>query len=120
MRTLDELKLHVWRNLGLRRHLVGRRASDDLVELAVQSWEPQMLYACVDGDQRASVCQSILRSVKRGYEVVSDKEPQEYGIFWTIVLQAVASLVVQLILNWWTDARMNRIRMEIWRTELTR
>jgi hypothetical protein len=120
IRTLSDLKLHVWRNLGLRRHLVGRRVSDDFVELTVQSWEPSMLYACVDREQRLVVCENTLRSVKRGYQVVSGKEAHEYGVFWAIVLQSVASLIVHLILRWWEDARMNRIRMEIWRTEMAR
>jgi hypothetical protein len=118
--TIDELKLHVWRHLGLRRHLAGRQVVDDFVELAIQHWEPEPLSHCVDDQQRAIVCDSVLRSVKRGYQVVSGKEPHEYGIFWAIVLQAVASLVVQLILRWWLERRMNRVRMMVWQQELTR
>jgi hypothetical protein len=118
--TVADLKLWVWRHLGLRRHLVGRQVVDDFVELAILHWEPEHLNHCHDDRQRGIVCESVLRSVKRGYQVVSDRDPQEYGIFWAIVLQAVASLVVQLILRWWLETRMNRVRMLVWQTELTR
>jgi len=120
MMTVADLKLWVWRHLGLRRHLVGRKVVDDFVELAILHWEPEPLSHCRDDQQRAIVCDSVLRSVKRGYQVVSDRDPQEYGIFWAIVLQAVAALVVQLILRWWLESRMNRVRALVWQTELTR
>lgn len=118
--TVADLKLWVWRHVGIRRHLVGRQVIDDFVELAVQHWEAEPLNHCRDTEQQQIVLESVLRSVKRGYQVVSDKEPQEYGFFWALVLQAVASVVVQLILRWWLESRMNRVRMLVWRQELTR
>lgn len=118
--TLDDLKLYVWRRVGVRRVLCGRKVVEDFVELTVQSWEPRLLHACVNEEQRSAVCANILRSVKRGYQVVSGRDVNDYGIFWVVVLQAVATLVVQIILRWWDETRMNRVRMEVWRTELTR
>ena len=118
--TVADLKLWVWRHVGIRRHLVGRQVIDDFVELAVQHWESEPLNHCRDTEQQQIVLESVLKSVKRGYQVVSDKEPQEYGFFWALVLQAVASVVVQLILRWWLESRMNRVRMLVWRQELTR
>lgn len=117
---LADLKAHVWKSLPVRKHLAGRRTVEDLVELAVYSWQGRLLTGCTDDAQRQEVCAEILRSVKRGYQVVSGREVQEYGIFWTLVLQGLASLVVQLILRWWLDARMNRVRIEVWKTELQR
>ena len=118
--NVADFKLWVWRHVGIRRHLVGRQVIDDFTELAVQNWEPEVLNQCCDNEQREIVMQQVLKSVKRGYQVVSDKEPQEYGFFWALVLQAVASIVVQLILKWWLDARINRVRMLVWQQELTR
>ncbi len=119
--TVADLKLWVWRNVGIRRHLVGRQVIDDFTELAVQHWESEAYTHAVSGDQQAIVTEEVLRSVKRGYQIVSDKDdPQEYGFFWALVLQAVASIVVQLILRWWLDARINRVRILIWQQELTR
>jgi hypothetical protein len=118
--TVADLKLWVWRQVGIRRHIVGRRTIDDFVELAVQHWEPNLLNACGDDQQRAIVLEDVLRSVKRGYQVVSGREVEEYGMFWALVLQAVASIVVQLILRWWMESRMNRVRMLVWQQELHR
>jgi hypothetical protein len=118
--TLGDLKAEVWRSLPVRKHLAGRKTVEDLVELAVYSWEGRTLANCADHDARLAVCDDILRSVKRGYQVVSGREVQEYGIFWTLVLQGVAALVVQLILRWWLDSRMNRVRIEVWQSELQR
>jgi hypothetical protein len=118
--TLADLKLYVWRKTGMRRHIVGRQTIDDFVELAVQHWEPGYLNACASDDQRAIVLEDVLKSVKRGYQVVSGREVEEYGMFWSLVLQAVASIVVQLILRWWMESRMNRVRMLVWQQELHR
>lgn len=118
--TVADLKLWVWRQVGIRRHLVGRKVIDDFVELAVQHWESEPLNHCRDAEQQQIVLESVLKSVKRGYQVVSGKEVEEYGFFWTLVLQAVASIVVQLILRWWLDKRINRVRMLVWQQELTR
>jgi len=118
--TVADLKLLVWRKVGVRRHLVGRQTVDDFVELAVQHWEPGYLNACVSDAQRAIVLEDVLKHVKRGYQVVSGREVEEYGMFWSLVLQAVASIVVQLILRWWMESRMNRVRMLVWQQELHR
>lgn len=119
--TLADFKQHIWEELPpVRRMLVGREVVDDLVEIAVHQWESQMLIHCTDDAQRKTVTSNILRSVRRGYQAISGKDPQEYGLVWAVLLQAVASLVVQLILQWWLDRRMNRVRLEVWRTEMTR
>jgi hypothetical protein len=117
---VDELKLWVWRNVGIRRRLVGRAVIDDFTELSVMHWEPENFRAAVSAEQRAAVVENVLRSVKRGYQVVSGKEVEEYGIFWSLVLQAIASIVVQLVLRWWLDSRMNRVRMLVWQQESIR
>lgn len=119
--NLAEFKDHIWSEMPpVRRMLVGREVVNDLVEIAVHQWESDMLVHCTDDVQRQTVAANILRSVKRGYQAISGREPQEYGIFWAMLLQAVASLVVQLILQWWMAKRMNRVRLEVWKTEMTR
>lgn len=119
--TLGDLKDTIWRQLPLRKILLGREAVDDLVELTVHNWESEVLNHCTTDDQRRVVAGNILRSVKRGYQAISGKEVEEYSfIFWPILLQAIASLVVQLIMRWWLESRMNRVRMVVWKTEMHR
>jgi hypothetical protein len=119
--TLAEFKGYIWSELPpFRRMLVGREVVDDLVEIAVHQWESEMLVHCADDIERQAVTANILRSVRRGYQAISGRDPQEYGLVWAMLLQAVASLVVQLILQWWLAKRMNRVRIQVWRTEMTR
>lgn len=119
--TLAEFKQNIWEEMPpFRRMIVGREVVDDLVEIAVHQWEPENLIACVDDTQREVVTENILRSVRRGYQAISGRDPQEYGLVWAMLLQAVASLVVQLILQWWLDKRMNRVRLDVWRKEMHR
>jgi hypothetical protein len=122
MMTLAEFKAEIWGDLPpIRRMLVGREVVDDLVEIAVHNWEGQMLAQCSSDDERKIVAGNILHSVRRGYQAISGREPEEYGVFfWPILLQAVASLVVHLILQWWLAKRINRVRLEVWKTEMHR
>jgi hypothetical protein len=120
--TLAEFKQHIWSELPpVRRMLVGREVVDDLVEIAVHQWESEVLLHCVNDTERQAVAANILRSVRRGYQAISGREPDEFGVFfWPILLQAVASLVVGLILQWWLAKRINRVRLDVWKTEMHR
>jgi hypothetical protein len=120
--TLAEFKDEIWGDLPpIRRMLVGREHVDDLVEIAVHNWESQMLSQCSSDAERKIVTLNILHSVRRGFQAISGREPDEYGsFFWPLVLQAIASIVVQLILQWWMAKRINRVRLEVWRTEMHR
>jgi hypothetical protein len=120
--TLAEFKDQIWRDLPpIRRMMVGRERVDDLVEIAVHQWESQLLTQCTSDDERKIVAGNILQSVRRGYQAISGRDPEEYGsFFWPILLQAIASLVVHLIMQWWLTKRINRVRLEVWRTEMHR
>lgn len=119
--TIGDLKDIVWRRLPLRKLLIGREAVDDLVELAVHNWESEPLTYCTTDEQRKVIAGNIVNSVRRGYQAISGKDVEEYSIFfWPILLQAIASLVVQLILHWWMESRMNRIRVKVWQEEMHR
>jgi hypothetical protein len=116
--NLDDLKTHVWRRLPVRKFVAGRRAIDDLVELAVANWDHKMLDLCVNDEQRAIVSRTISDSMKRGHQVVSGKEVQEYGFVWVIVLGALANLIVQIVLQWWMERRANRVLLMAWQSEM--
>jgi hypothetical protein len=40
------------------------------------------------------------------------------GILWTFVLQALVSMIVQRILEWWTDSRSHRVFLVAMKSEL--
>lgn len=117
--NLAETQEYVWRRLGVRKHLVGRVVVNDLVELAVENWAGAFLNYCQTDEDRAVVARVIVDNMKRSHQPVSGKEPQEYGMIWAFLLQAVAWAVVQILMRWWLGARANRVLMLALKAELT-
>jgi len=118
--TIRDLQTYVWRRLGVRKFLVGRAMCDDLVQLAVENWAGEFMRHAHTDQERKVVAGVIVQSVKRGHQLMSGKDTQEYGMFWVFVLQAVASAVVHLILKWWLERRANRVLLAVWKQEATR
>ena len=92
----------------------------NLVQLSVENWETEYLNHAKDEEARQAVCLSMLASVKRGHQLASGKEPQEYGFIWTFLLQMLASAVIQIILNWWKERASHRVLLVTMKAELTR
>lgn len=119
--NLPELQRYVWRRAPLGKHICGFATMNDLVQLAVENWEPQNLRAAGDADDQVrAVCASMEASVKRCHQLVSGKEPQEYGIFWAFILQLMVSAIIKIILEWWKERPANRVFLLTMQTELTR
>lgn len=118
--TLPDLQLWVWRELPLRKVLAGRAAVYDLVQLSVEVWPAELLNHAADDEQREIVAQEVERSVKRLHQACTAVDDTTYGVLWTFVLQALASLVVRLILEWWLERRSNRALLVTWQEQLTR
>lgn len=117
--NLAGLQEHVWRELPLRKRIVGRQAVNDLVQLSIESWPVDYMNHAADDAERQVVCLDIERNVKRLYFACSSTDAITMGILWTFVLQALASLVVQKILEWWLERRANRALLVAWKHELT-
>jgi hypothetical protein len=117
---LADLQDYVWRRAPLGKHIIGRRVFADLVQLTVESWEPMNLNHATSDDATAAVCGSIERSVKRMHQVMSGKEPQEYGIFWAFILQLMVSVIIKIMLEWWQERASNRVWLVTMQSELTK
>jgi hypothetical protein len=117
---LDDLKEYVWKRLPMRKYMVGRHVVDDLVTLTIENWEAEYLGHATSEEGREIVAMSIAAKVKRAHQLFSGKEPQEYGIFWTLVLGAVVNAVVQILVRWWWDRQVNRVLMAGWQQEMTK
>lgn len=117
--TLSETQDYAWRRLGVRKHLVGRAVVNDMVELAIENWPGELLNHCQTDDDRRMVCDVIIDNMRRSHQVVSGRDPAEYGFIWAFILQAVASAVVQVILRWWLERRANRVLLLALKAELT-
>ena len=118
--TLAELQEQCWASLPpLRKRIVGRETVADFVTLAVENWEGDYLAACQDDRHRRVYVHSLLQHIKRLHQAASKYEPQEYGFIWVFVLQAVASAVIQYLVKWWFERRVNRVLMAGWKAEMT-
>jgi hypothetical protein len=100
--------------------MIGRQTADDLVQLTVENWEPEHLNHAHDDAARQAVCLSMLASVKRGHQLASGKEPQEYGFIWMFLLQMLAAAVIEILLKWWLERASNRVWLVTMKAELTR
>lgn len=118
--NLAQLQAYVWRRLPLGKFMIGRQTADDLVQLTVENWETEYLNHARDDAARQAVCGSILASVKRGHQLASGQEPQEYGFVWAFLLQMLAWSVIQILLKWWQERASNRVWLVTMKAELTR
>lgn len=117
--TLDGLKDIAWASLPpLRKRLVGRAAVNDLLTCAIHNWEGEYLAACADNSQRQVYVRSLLQAVKRAHQPVSGYDAQEYGFIWVFILQAVATALIQWLVEWWLQNRSNRVLIEGWKREM--
>lgn len=116
---MDELQTWVWRELPLRKLIVGKQVCDDLVQLTIETWPADLMNHAVDDNEREVVALEVERSVKRLHQACTTIDAATYGVLWTFVLQALVSLVVRLILEWWLERRANRALLLVWKSELT-
>ena len=119
--TLADLQEQCWASLPpIRKRLVGRATVNDFVTLGVENWAGEYLSACQDNEQREVYVHALLNHLKRGHQVMSGKEFNEYGFIWVFLLQAVASAVIQWLVAWWLENRANRVLMTVMQHELTK
>lgn len=115
--TPADLKKHVWRKLGPRKWLVGREQVDLFTQLAVEGWPSDYLQVADSEIERDVVAKNLLADVKRMHQAVGGYGEQEYGMIWMFLLSAVASAVIQVVLKWWLERRVNRVMLLVWQQE---
>jgi hypothetical protein len=119
--TLADLQAQCWADLPpIRTRLVGRDTVNDLLQLAVANWSGDYLAACRDNQQRDVYVHALLTAVKREHQAAGDKDPNEYGFIWVLLLQAVAVAVVQWLVAWWLERLSHRALLTVMQYELTK
>lgn len=117
--TIQQLCDEAWSEMPpIRKRLVGRARVYDMVRLAVISWEPDYIDACVDEGQQDVFANALTQELKRAYQPLSGYEPGEYGFVWMFLLYAAASALVQWLVKKWLDHRFSREQMAAWKREL--
>jgi hypothetical protein len=102
--TLEQLQEHIWNDIGVRKHLAGRRVVDRIVADAVRDF-PVAAMTRADHGEAQAFGTIYARSMAR--------RQQQYGIsiILTLVLSAIISEVVKALIRWWLASRENRAAM---------
>jgi hypothetical protein len=117
--TLDELKAEAWKSLPpIRKRLAGRIACDELVVEAVRNWSSDFVAACHDETHRREYAQQLVNMMRVSHQPRSGISQQEYGFIWMFLLMAVASAVVQWLVQRWLDNNVTREQMDAWQREV--
>ena len=117
MKTREELNAYVWRRLGVRRIIAGRSAVNELIEAAIANWDHECLASAKDSKEREIVANGIVIAMKRTHQLLGKSE-DEYGFIWIILLQALASAVVQILIKWWMESASNKVLLAAMQREL--
>lgn len=115
--TPADLKQLVWKSLGPRKWLLGREQVDLLTQLTVENWHSEYMQMADSDLEREIVANNTLADVKRVHQAVGGYGEREYGMIWAFLLSAVASAVIQVILKWWLERRVNRVMLMVWQQE---
>lgn len=110
----DELCDYVRRRLPVRTRLVGKERLNDVVLIAVTEWPIEPLMAAGRGSvEEEKILDATTKRVTATYEALRGSE-ETYGFFWTLILSAAISAIVQHILEWWLSRTANRVKMAGW------
>lgn len=119
--TVEDLQLLTWRRMPLVKILAGRQAVYDMVQIAVENWPIEMLHHAEGETERKVVAKELEASIRRIHDACSlGDEGTQYGVVWSIIIEAVVSAVVSLLLRWWYESSQNRCRLVLWKRELTK
>lgn len=107
MRSVQET---VWENIGVRKHLVGRRRVAAATLAVISRWPPDQLAGSGDAD-----IQSAWQSDLCQYAIERTSDSRKYGVIWAYILSAVIAQIVRVLLEWWLRNRdlpgvMDRLR----------
>lgn len=116
---LKQMQDYVWRRIGIRRLVAGRKRLNELVEAAVANWDADAVANAKDERELQVVADGMAVGVKRTHQMLGDYEIEEYGFIWAILLQALASAVIQILIKWWLESRENRLVMLVAQKEIT-
>lgn len=112
---LQCLKDHVWRRLGVRKHLVGRDTVDAAVMHSVMRWPPHSLAAAGDAEVSKQWQRDLTDYVVAAIANAEGSDKRYGFAIWAILLAAVVGQVVQVLLRWWLEHRFNQELMDQFR-----
>jgi hypothetical protein len=114
---VEDLSEHVFQSLPLRLRVIGRHRARDIVDTAVHEWPVQPLAHAPSAGHAEDVFATLEEQVKSSYiGRYGDKEGYGFAIL-TVVLIAAISAIVQQLVKWWMEKKLNKELMESWHNE---
>lgn len=110
--NLDDLAEMAFQSLPIRQRVIGRARVRDIVETAVYEWPVRQL-TTANGDeaQEKDVFDVLPAQVESSY--TGRYGEKEYGFaILSIILVAAISAIVQVLIKWWLEKRLNKDLME--------
>ena len=98
----------VWQYLPPSKYLLGRRGVSQLVERIIAAWEPAALLPTDRAVEASEVAGRI-----------HERVAGQYGTIWLIVFQALISIAIQVIIDWWFASVVTRTIIVQWHGDLS-
>ena len=104
----DNLIEDVWQHLPPSKYLLGRKGVSQLVERIVAAWEPTALLPTDRAVEASEVAGRI-----------HERVAGQYGTIWLIVFQALISIAIQVLIDWWFASVVTRTIIVQWHGDLS-
>jgi len=116
--TYAEFEQAAWDAMPpIRKRVAGRHTFNELLRVATYNWCPDYVSACRTDEQRQVYARQLLEQVRHGHQTMTGATQQEYGFIWVFLLSAVASALIQWLVQRWLDNHFNRADLEAWSRE---
>jgi hypothetical protein len=113
-KSFTDFQEQVWDNLPLKKYLATKERVFDAISVIVQEWpDEQFAQSFGDEQQQAKVVRDLMKSIKRHLHLAYGEK--DFGVIWSIILQALLYEMVVMILEWWRKKKANRISILKWR-----
>ena len=103
----DNLIEDVWLCLPPSKFLLGRKGVATMVERIIAAWEPAALLPTGSPIYTSDVASRI-----------HDRVAGQYGTIWLLVFQALISIAIQILIDWWFAGIVTRTIITQWHGEL--
>jgi hypothetical protein len=111
---MGQFQAFVWSELPPRRSRLGREMVADIVALAVQEWPSELLSQCdALSAEETKALADLAENIKRQAQLLYGE--RKFRSLWIIALQLLLPLILEVILAWWRDRKVNRGKITLWR-----
>jgi len=101
--SLDQLEDHVWRQMGSKKHAVGRWRINRLTRRCVKRWP--------EGDEVTIPVVELIEA--------DERREVQMGIILTLILGSIIQEIVRILAEWYRQNHKNKMLMMGFKRSLT-